>query len=705
MSSFKYKAFISYSHVDTKLTKWLHRKLEAYQVPKHLVGTQTELGVVPDNLFPIFRDRDELAATTHMTDAIADALGQSEFLIIVCTPSSAHSKLVSREIEEFKRIHGNRNILCLIARGVPFSGDPATECFSEVLKQHINPDGTAAGWAPEGLAADIRPGSDGKSAAVSKLVAGMLGLDLNDLQRRELQRERGKLVLGLGVSIAAFAVISGLLFATLNAQRLAEERTDALLNFLLESQERVFQSLDADGDTRTQETMIRMTLDYFREVGLGDADVKTLGLWSGTALRLGQNLERQGQNESAADLFNQIRDFSVGFSADNLDSHFARFRLQNAEFFYGYHQHRLGFYDEAERVYRNRLSISEAARGDRKLKHQTPGTHVDWDNRVSDGQQFLAMLLAGPQDKVTEAETLFTQAIVGWKQSIESFEPNDIEKNNSYQRWSLGFVKRHHGELQRRLGQFEDAQESFQESGQIYEDLLPLAPGHKGVMRRIAVAEMRTARTMLDVGDLDSAHSLAQKAANKLMELATENVNSVWWLSNAIDAHNLLLKTTLMTRDYDAAAKLALTGLKKAKELFERDKDRPAYRLAYYTASLLHAETLQKTNQDGEAETALRALAEAIDTEPATFFRTNGVMEFHAKLALLLADLQPSQANRHLEKAISTVSARPDPWPEAHAYEAFALQRLGREEEAAQIFSDLDKIGFDHALFLQDLKY
>ena len=47
MSDFKYKAFISYSHADNKSADWLHRSLESYRPPKHLVSKETPHGVVP----------------------------------------------------------------------------------------------------------------------------------------------------------------------------------------------------------------------------------------------------------------------------------------------------------------------------------------------------------------------------------------------------------------------------------------------------------------------------------------------------------------------------------------------------------------------------------------------------------------------------------------------------------------------------------
>jgi hypothetical protein len=58
MDAPKYRAFISYSHRDSRWASWLHTSLEKYRPPKPLIGTVTALGAVPKRIAPIFRDRE-----------------------------------------------------------------------------------------------------------------------------------------------------------------------------------------------------------------------------------------------------------------------------------------------------------------------------------------------------------------------------------------------------------------------------------------------------------------------------------------------------------------------------------------------------------------------------------------------------------------------------------------------------------------------
>ena len=88
-ASFKYRAFISYSHADTQWAKWLHRGLETFHIDRDLVGRQTATGTIPKSLRPIFRDRDEFTAGHTLSDQTQAALEASQALIVICSPASA----------------------------------------------------------------------------------------------------------------------------------------------------------------------------------------------------------------------------------------------------------------------------------------------------------------------------------------------------------------------------------------------------------------------------------------------------------------------------------------------------------------------------------------------------------------------------------------------------------------------------------------
>jgi hypothetical protein len=115
----KYPVFISYSHRDERWASWLHKGIEAYRVPKPLVGRPGRNGPIPKQIFPVFRDRDELAASADLPATLRTALEQSAHLIVLCSPAAAQSRWVNQEIIEFKRLGRADRILPLILDGEP----------------------------------------------------------------------------------------------------------------------------------------------------------------------------------------------------------------------------------------------------------------------------------------------------------------------------------------------------------------------------------------------------------------------------------------------------------------------------------------------------------------------------------------------------------------------------------------------------------
>ena len=177
----RFRAFISYSHKDARWARWLHRALEGYQLPGRLRGTAGEFGPLPDRLRPIFRDREDLASAGGLTPKIQAALADSEALIVICSPDAARSPWVNDEVLRFKRIGRGDRICCLIVDGEPDAGDER-ECFVPALRFELDADGEPGTQPAEPVAADVRPGKDGKTLAKLKLLSGLLGIDLDTLR-------------------------------------------------------------------------------------------------------------------------------------------------------------------------------------------------------------------------------------------------------------------------------------------------------------------------------------------------------------------------------------------------------------------------------------------------------------------------------------------------------------------------------------------
>ncbi len=186
---YKYRAFISYSHEDEKWAKWLHAGLERYRVPRRIVDSEN---LSTGRLTPIFRDRDELASAASLSESIQHALQESEFLIVIGSPSAANSQWVNAETKQFIEMGRADRVLCLIVDGEP------PDCFPDVLKLQ------------EPLASDVRPQGDGRNDAKLKIISGLLKIPFGMLHDRELRRKHRRLVGISSASIALSLVLIGL---------------------------------------------------------------------------------------------------------------------------------------------------------------------------------------------------------------------------------------------------------------------------------------------------------------------------------------------------------------------------------------------------------------------------------------------------------------------------------------------------------------
>src|SRR5437870_4265220 len=193
----RYYAFLSYSHQDKELADWLHRELEKFRVPHSIAGKLTANGVVPRRLTPIFRDEQDLSAGGDLAQEIKAALAGSQFLVVLCSPTASKSRWTNQEIESFKRTRPEGCVLAAVAAGEPFASDfpgrEEEECFPPALRYKYDRRGHQTAKRAEPLAADFREDGEGRRMAFLKLVAGMLGVALDELVQRDQTRRHRRM--------------------------------------------------------------------------------------------------------------------------------------------------------------------------------------------------------------------------------------------------------------------------------------------------------------------------------------------------------------------------------------------------------------------------------------------------------------------------------------------------------------------------------
>lgn len=210
----EYYAFISYKREDEKWAKWIQHKLEHYRFPSNLNGKSD----LPKNIRPTFRDVTGLNPGL-LTEEVEKALRNSHWLIVVCSPRSAKSPWVCKEVQTFIDLGRADHIIPFVIEGTPFSADPAEECFPEAILKLTG--------SRELLAANIN--EMGRDAAVIKVISRMFGLRFDTLWQRyekEKRRRRNIIIAAVIAFIIAVLCVTGHILL-LNRQ-LEREKSEAI---------------------------------------------------------------------------------------------------------------------------------------------------------------------------------------------------------------------------------------------------------------------------------------------------------------------------------------------------------------------------------------------------------------------------------------------------------------------------------------------
>ncbi len=258
---YKFEAFISYRHLepDATIAAEIHKMIETFRVPKEFYVD----GKRP--VYRVFRDREELTAK-DLSDSIEDALKNSKYLIVICSRRTPLSEWCVKEIETFRKLHGDNRIIPVLVEGEPY------ESFPQPLKELRR--GTGGDEVQDVLAVDLRPPEvqkldfagyeelsktdSGAAQRLTKeslkllktekyrLMATILGCSYGDLKQRDKER-KNRLIMSVSTIVAAALLVFGI-FMTNAYQRAEKARREAVqsnASILLKNSREML----TDGDT------------------------------------------------------------------------------------------------------------------------------------------------------------------------------------------------------------------------------------------------------------------------------------------------------------------------------------------------------------------------------------------------------------------------------------------------------------------------
>jgi len=234
MMDLHYNAFISYRHApaDTAVAADIQKRLERYRIP---VPIRRKTGI--QKIERIFRDKEELPITSDLNESIAQALDNSDFLIVICSEKMKESYWVPREIDYFLKNHSKNRVLTVLVDGEP------QDVIPEILKKDVhvrtNADGTEEEIVieREPLSCDYRPGiRRARKTEIPRLAAALLGCSYDELVMRERHYKTRRLAAVLGMTSVLMLTAIGYLLWSRNEIRRNYDRAEENLRRTLINQ-------------------------------------------------------------------------------------------------------------------------------------------------------------------------------------------------------------------------------------------------------------------------------------------------------------------------------------------------------------------------------------------------------------------------------------------------------------------------------------
>jgi tetratricopeptide (TPR) repeat protein len=583
ITDFKFRAFIAYSHQDEAWAKWLHKVLETYRVPARLVGMKTAIGPIPRRLAPIFRDRSELPSASDLDQKVNEALDQSANLIVICSPRSATSHYVNEEIITFKRLGKADRIFCVIVDGEPnatdLPGREVHECFAPALRFNLSADGMATEKRTAPIAADARPGRDGKSDAKLKLVAGMLDIGFDALKQREHHRHMQRMVLVTSVALVAMLVTAGLAINAVLASKTAvtareaaerrQKQAENLVGFMLgDLNDKLgqVQRLDILESTDNQ------AMQYFQSLPTKDVTDQALALRAKALQKIGSIRMSQGDIPAALESYRAAW-VLAGELAKRAPADAAR-RVAYADSFkwignaYWYQ----GDLDASLQNFQQAILLLEKS-----------AAAIPEDTE-------LAFNLASARTnagRVFEARGEYAQAKVLYDDVQKTFETlRSREPGNHRWQSELGDAYDNLGKLSLEQGDLVHAVAAYRDDQRIKAALATADPKNYDAQENLLISDAILGRTLALCGAADTAIRYASDAVTLATDLVSYDSTQTYWREDFAYYSQLLGGLLRQSGRLDDASRLDSEATRVLGELVSTDKTNARWRRELAIAQL-----------------------------------------------------------------------------------------------------------------------
>jgi tetratricopeptide (TPR) repeat protein len=644
----KYRAFLSYSHRDTAWAKWLHKALEGYRIDKDIVGRATPVGPVPKTLRPIFRDREDFAAGHSLTEQTIGALETSQFVVVLCSPAAAKSPYVNEEIRYFKSLGRADRVIPVIIEGEP--GDPERDCFPPALRFKLGRDGELTDQPEEPIAADARAHGDGREIAKLKLVAGLLGVGLDEIERRA-ERARRRRTRMWGAIAATFVLLA--VAATGSAAYAWQQlkTNEAFLDSTLKTATEIVDTAVNQAErynvprTATFELLSRAErlFDEMSRLGRPTPELRYRKAWM--LIIFARGYETLGQSDKQLERATEAHRLLAALAAEKPNETDYQRELAVALGEVGNVMLNRGKLAEALQAHRDSLAIKS------RLTQRAPYAHAWRDEMVSWINVGDILVLQG---QLAEALTFYNHGLGICRGLVQA------DANNKIWQSDLAAILQHVGDVVVLQGKAQDALQSYREGLSISERLAKAEPDSWSRQRSMMVAHSKIGealRALKELGPAAVSFANALEIAERLARADPLDAKAQYDLATS---HERLGVAFQEQQKYEEA----LIQFKSGRDLFQKlvtmDPRHTNWRRGLASAHLRIGNILEAKKEWPEALQAYGVsfdhLQRLLATDPNHTGWQHDVMVVHARVGeVLTAQKQLTAALKSLQEALTII--------------------------------------------------
>jgi tetratricopeptide (TPR) repeat protein len=672
----RYRAFLSYSHRDTAWSKWLQRALERFRIGRDLVGRATPAGLVPKTLRPIFRDREDFSGGSRLPDATVAALHASAALLVLCSTASARRPAVNEVVRLFRSRHPDRPVIPIIV------DDKVPENLPPALRYELSPDGTITDREVGVLGPDLRESGDGKSLGLAKVIAGLTGIDTDEILRSaEQARRRSQQFRAVFAGLfLAFAVVvsGGAVFAWHQLKT-----NEALLDATLKRATKIVNGSVVQAKKYNVSRTATLAL-LGRAEGLFNTAAEhgrpTPGLRYRRAwmlIQFARSYQMMGDPGKQYARATKAHRLLAGLGAERPDDMTYRRDLADAYNEIGDVLLAQGKLTEALRSYRDGLAVTE------QLANADP-TNAAWQRALSVSYNKIGDLQAA-QGKLTEALRSYRDGLAVTEQLAKA-----APTNAAWQRdLSVSYDKI--GDLLVAEGNRGEALRSYRDGLAVREQLAKADPTNEAWQRDLSVSYDKVGDLLVVESNLDEALRSYRASLSVREQLAKADPTNASWQHDLWVSYNKIGEMLVAQNKVDEALKSFRDGVAIGKRLakadptntgWQRDLSASYNKIGEMLVAQGKLDEALNSYRDGLAITERLAAADPTDAERWRNFQFSIGRIGDLTISLVLA--------RDFAKALEAADLIHFASPGTvllNMYRARSLMFLGRVEEARTLYA------------------